>query len=46
MACFLIVFAVSALSFHLLEAPFLRYKDRFRTRHTNPKIAGQSSSSD
>jgi len=33
---FLIVFAVSACSYHFLELPFLRLKDRFTVRHKNP----------
>jgi peptidoglycan/LPS O-acetylase OafA/YrhL len=33
---FLIVLAVSACSYHLLEAPFLGLKDRFTARHRNP----------
>jgi peptidoglycan/LPS O-acetylase OafA/YrhL len=35
-AYFLIVIAVSAISYHLLELPFLSLKDRFTTRHQNP----------
>ncbi len=34
---FLIVLAVSACSYHFLELPFLRLKDRFTVRHKNPE---------
>ncbi len=33
---FLAILAVSAASFHWIEAPFLRLKGRFATRHKNP----------
>jgi peptidoglycan/LPS O-acetylase OafA/YrhL len=33
---FLIVVAVSACSYHFLELPFLKLKDRFAVRHKNP----------
>jgi peptidoglycan/LPS O-acetylase OafA/YrhL len=35
-ADFLIILGVSALSYHILEMPFLRQKKRFITRHANP----------
>ncbi len=35
-AYFLIVLAVSACSYHFLELPFLKLKDRFIVRHKNP----------
>ncbi len=34
---FLIILAVSAASYHLLEMPFLRLKGRFSVRHTDPR---------
>lgn len=34
---FFIILAVSALSYHILEMPFLRLKKRFITRHRNPE---------
>lgn len=33
---FFIILCVSALSYHILEMPFLRLKKRFITRHNNP----------
>jgi peptidoglycan/LPS O-acetylase OafA/YrhL len=33
---FFIILGVSALSYHILEMPFLRLKRRFITRHSNP----------
>jgi peptidoglycan/LPS O-acetylase OafA/YrhL len=33
---FFIILGVSALSYHVLEMPFLRLKKRFITRHNNP----------
>jgi peptidoglycan/LPS O-acetylase OafA/YrhL len=33
---FLIVFVISACSYHFVELPFLRLKDRFAVRHKNP----------
>ncbi len=35
---FLIVLAVSACSYHLIELPFLGLKDRFTVRHENPSV--------
>jgi peptidoglycan/LPS O-acetylase OafA/YrhL len=33
---FAVILAFSMLSYHLLEMPFLRLKDKFAARHTNP----------
>ena len=35
-----IILGISALSYHLLEMPFLRLKGRFVTRHDNPDATG------
>jgi peptidoglycan/LPS O-acetylase OafA/YrhL len=35
---FLVIFAVSALSYHFLEMPFLRLKGRFGEMHRNPSL--------
>jgi len=36
---FFIILGISALSYHILEMPFLRLKKRFITRHANPEAA-------
>ena len=36
-ADFMVIFVISAISYDVLELPFLRLKDRFVTRHANPE---------
>jgi peptidoglycan/LPS O-acetylase OafA/YrhL len=35
-ADFIVIFVISAISYEVLESPFLRLKDQFVTRHANP----------
>jgi peptidoglycan/LPS O-acetylase OafA/YrhL len=35
-ADFFIILGISAVSYHVLEMPFLQLKNRFITRHDNP----------
>ena len=38
-ADFMVIFVISAISYDVLELPFLHLKDRFVTRHANPATA-------
>ena len=43
-ADFMVIFVISAISYDVLESPFLRLKDRFVTRHANPATTERHSS--